>query len=284
MISNRIRIYEANRETAQGIARSFVEMARDLRVGRELGIRLFKRDFAARHRQSMLGFLWVLILPLVTTAVFVGLNTSGIINVGKTEVPYVVYALFGLTVWNLFSGISTNISKILIETAALVTKINFTRISLIFSPVLSALVDFGIRMLLLGCAIIIYGSPPNGLGILLFFIAVVPLALLSVGIGLFAAVAGALVKDIPNMLTLGFTFLMLLSPVVYPLSGRSGIIGIIGQYNPLTPIFDTTRDLFFRGSLASPYGYLFASLLCILVFLMGWRFYYVALGRITEKV
>jgi lipopolysaccharide transport system permease protein len=281
---NCFRLYEPNREAKQGFLESFAAMTRDLKMGRELGIRLFKRDLAARYRQSMLGFLWILVFPLLSAAIFVALNRSGIINAGNTGLPYVVYVLFGLTLWNLFMAISINMSKVLGETASLLTKINFTRISLAFPPVLSAFVDFGIRGMLLGAVMIFCNTSVSLLGVPLLFLVLIPLVLLSIGIGLFAAVAGAVIKDIPNILTVVFTFLMFLTPVVYPLSGKAGVIGRIGRLNPLTALFDCSRSIFFYGKIDCPAEFIIATTLSVVLFLLGWRFYYVAIGRIAEKV
>ena len=63
------------------------EMVSELVDSRELVWRLFLRDFKAKYRQTVLGFLWALIMPLLTVATFVFLNRAGILNIGKVDIP-----------------------------------------------------------------------------------------------------------------------------------------------------------------------------------------------------
>ena len=79
-------------------------MFSDMLTSRGLGYRLFIRDFTAKYKQSLFGFLWVIFLPLFTVAVFVGMNRAGILNIKDTTIPYTVFVLFGITVWSLLQG------------------------------------------------------------------------------------------------------------------------------------------------------------------------------------
>src|SRR5690349_9244965 len=77
-------------------------MARDLMDSRELAWRLFIRDIAAQYRQSILGYLWVFIPPLVASLPFVYLNAQGIVRVEATPIPYGAYAIVGTIIWQVF--------------------------------------------------------------------------------------------------------------------------------------------------------------------------------------
>ena len=89
-------LYAPNRHLKLGI-RIWAEMFQELIRSRELIWRLFLRDFLAKYKQTVLGILWAIIMPLLMVGTFVFLNRAGVINIGKTEIPYPVFALLGLS-------------------------------------------------------------------------------------------------------------------------------------------------------------------------------------------
>jgi len=279
-----IKIYEPNGYIKGGLFATYKLMWEELVTGHELGLRLFKRDFSAKFRQSILGVLWVILIPLVSAGVFIILNKSGILDTGKLKVPYVVYALYGLTVWNLFSGLITGIAGTLSSSVNLITKINFTRISLVYSPVLMSVVDFSIRIIILILIMIFTRTMPDIKFIPLTILSLLPLIFLAIGTGLFLTVVSAVFKDLPNFLSIFLNFLMFFSPVIYPVTDRKGLLARIARFNPLTVLLDFPRNLFFEGTYIHWTFFLSVSLICLIIFFAGWRFYYISISKIIEKV
>ena len=66
---------------------------------RDLAWRLFVRSISAQFRQSLLGYFWLFFPPLVNSAVFIFLNSQGIVNIPDTGVPYPVFVLLGNLLW-----------------------------------------------------------------------------------------------------------------------------------------------------------------------------------------
>ena len=103
---------------------------------------LFNRDFRSKYRQSLFGVIWAFLLPLLTTIMFVVLNLSGIIKFSEIDVPYAVFALFGITYWSVFAtGINLSSSS-LINAGSMVVKINFPKSSLVLASSLLCFVEF----------------------------------------------------------------------------------------------------------------------------------------------
>src|SRR6476469_4368763 len=88
-------VYEPHGHLGMGWA-AWAEMGRELWLSRELTYRLFLRDFSARYRQSVFGYVWAILPALVTVATFTWLNRSNILPVGKTDLPYPVFVLLGM--------------------------------------------------------------------------------------------------------------------------------------------------------------------------------------------
>ena len=122
----KIRIYEPHKQLKQGI-KIWKEMFQELFDYRELIWRLFARDISAKYKQSLLGNAWSLILPFVTIGTFMYLNHAGILHIQQTSMPYPLYALIGLSVWQIFATGLNSGANSLIGAGDLVTKINFPR-------------------------------------------------------------------------------------------------------------------------------------------------------------
>ena len=68
------------------------EMIADLLASRELAWRLFIRDLSAQYRNSLLGYFWVFVPPLMASLPFIYLNSAGVLRMGDTPIPYAAYA------------------------------------------------------------------------------------------------------------------------------------------------------------------------------------------------
>ena len=79
------------------------DMLRDLFASRELAWRLFVRNTSAKYRQTMFGYVWAFLPPIVGTVVFLFLRRSGLFAVGETEVPYALFLLAGMVLWQIAS-------------------------------------------------------------------------------------------------------------------------------------------------------------------------------------
>ena len=78
------------------------EMFADLLASRELAWRLFIRDLSAQYRNSVLGYVWVFVPPVVASLPFVYLNSTGVLGIGDTPIPYAAYATVGTIIWQTF--------------------------------------------------------------------------------------------------------------------------------------------------------------------------------------
>lgn len=275
-------IYEPNKYIKEGFFFLWKQMFHELRISFELGIRLFLRDFSAKYKQSLFGIFWVILIPLFAVGVFVAMNRSGILTIKPTGTPYPVFALFGITIWSLFTGITSAVSGVVGETGGLVTKINFPRIALIYSPTFTSFLDLFIRFILLAIVMLIYKVAPS-FDIFLLPLTLLPIIFFSIGIGLFLSIIGAVFKDIPMFINMFLGIAMFLTPVMYPLPEK-GILNKINIYNPLYYFVEIPRTIFFHGKFDHSIGFLIFTFISLLILLAGWRFYQVAMARIVEKI
>ncbi len=257
-------------------------MVRELFAGHELVWRLFVRDFAARYRQTMLGVLWAVIMPLVVVGTFIFLNSSGVLNIGEIDIPYPAYALLGLTFWQIFAGGIVNCSNSIVKAGTMVAKIKFPREALVVSSMGQTFVETMVRAALVVLAFSYYGVIPAWTTALLPF-AVLPVILFTLGLGFFLSLINAVMRDVANVVNILTTFLLFLTPVLYP-EPEAKIFRVFTRFNPLAPLVNGPRDLVIRGEFADPWGFTWASLLAVVLFVVGWRFFYLAQMRMAERM
>lgn len=258
-------------------------MWKELISAQELIWRLAVRDFSSKYRQSILGISWAVIMPLITVALFIGMNKAGILNISDVGIPYPLYALIGLTVWNILTTGLTASSQAIVGAGSMVVKINFPKIALIIASTGQCIIELIIRIALIGGAFIYFQTTPSLTGIIIGIISLIPFYLFIVGLGFFLSLAGGVLRDISNILTIALSAAMLLTPVVYPIKG-SGILATANIYNPLNYFINVPRDLIIKGSSELLPGYAIASAFGVALFYTGWRFFYLAQTKIAERI
>jgi len=271
-------IYEPNKYLKLGV-RIWPRMFRELMQSRELIWRLFVRNWSARYKQAALGYVWALIMPFIAIGTFMFLNRAGILNIGATDLPYPLFALIGLTVWQLFAtGINSGCNSI-VTAGAMISKINFPLESLVFASLAQAIFEFLIKFGLVIVFFFIFKFIPSW-GIVLFPLAVIPILVLTLGLSLILSLVNGVLRDTINVVTLLTTFLMFLTPVLYPLSDRS----VLFRLNPLASLVAGPRDLIVHGYIKEPVDFFISTVFSFLVFFICWRVFYVAKTKIPERV
>jgi lipopolysaccharide transport system permease protein len=130
-------------------ARLAREMLADIGSSRELARRLLVRNLSARYRHTLLGWLWAFLPTLLTTAVFIFLQRAGYFTVGQTALPYQVFVLAGLVLWQMFSDSVNMPLQMVRQSYAILTKIYFPCEAPIIAGFGEVLAGFLIRFALL---------------------------------------------------------------------------------------------------------------------------------------
>jgi lipopolysaccharide transport system permease protein len=214
----------------------------ELRRSPAVAWRLFRSSAQARHRRAWLGYLWLLLPTLGTTAVWAYVRSRGLIETGATGLPYVVYALSGTILWQVFAESLASPLQQLTAGRQLVTRSRVPHEALILAGVFDTLLNCAVRLLLLGLVMLASGVTV-GPEIILVPVGVAALALLGLTLGLFALPIGLLYDDVGRTLTMLTGFWFFLTPVVYPTPAR----GLL-RFNPVTPLVESTRHWLTSGA------------------------------------
>jgi lipopolysaccharide transport system permease protein len=273
------QVYEPHKQLKLGI-RIWKEMFTELYEFRELIWRLFIRDLSAKYKQSILGNIWALIMPFVAIGTFMYLNYLGILNIQQSHVPYPLYALIGLTIWQIFAAGLNSGSNSLIGAGDLITKINFPREVLVIASMAHSIAEFLIKFGLIIVFFVIFQFQPSW-KIIFFPFMLLPIIFLTIGLSLILSLLNGIMRDIGNVVSLFLMFLMFLTPVLYPIPQSNSLIL---ELNFLSPLINAPRDLIVLGNIGSPEPFMVASTISMLIFFISWRVFHLVETKIPERI
>ncbi|WP_040278217.1 ABC transporter permease [Psychroserpens damuponensis] len=274
------RVYQKERTIKFG--KLLIESLSDMFKSRFLARQLAERDIKAMYRQSYLGIIWAFVTPLATAAVWVFLNNSGTVRLSDTGIPYPVYAFSGTLIWSIIVASINSPMQSTQAAKGILTKINFPKEALLLSGVYKLLFDSSIKILLLILFVFIYGVGFHW-SLFLFPIAIIGAILFGTTLGLFLTPIGLLYKDIGKIITFGMQFLMYVTPVVYAIP-KTGIMKTIMEWNPITPIILTARDLVVGFSPIYVVDFLIVLMICIPLLFLGLIIYRISIPIIVERL
>lgn len=235
---------------------------------RELTMRFAARDLTLRYRQTVLGVIWVVLVPLLSAGILTFVF-GGIADLQSPNgVPYYIFTLSGMVAWTLFSQVTLRSSAVLLGNAALVGKVFFPRLLLPISTVLSTLVDVAVCLALLIVLQIFAGIHP-GLGVVLLPVWFFLIAALALGIGL---ATGALViryRDIGYVLPVAIQFFLFASPVAYTIASVPPDAQFWYQLNPLSGLLENMRTSLTGVPRPEAWTTIYSSIFAIVTLVIG---------------
>ena len=221
---------------------------------RDLLMLFVKRDFVAQYKQTILGPIWHIIQPLLTTLIFIFLF-GRVARMGTDGIEPTLFYMSGIAIWNYFSSCLTNTSNTFVNNAAIFGKVYFPRLVIPLSVVISNIVKFAIQFgLLLGFMIgfLVFKNIHIELSIWWLFIPVLVLMMAGIGFGMGIIISSLTTKYRDLSLLLGFAVQlgMYATPIAYPSSFLNDTgYKWVAEINPLTPIVECFRYcLFGKGT------------------------------------
>lgn len=206
-----------------------------------------KRDFVTFYKQTILGPLWFIIQPLLTTAMFV-IVFGNIAKLSTDGTPKIVFYLAGVTIWSYFSDTLTKTASVFTTNASIFGKVYFPRLIMPLSLVFSALIKFGVQFSIFLAVLFYYIFTGNNVHpnayILLTPVLILIMAVLSLGLGMIISSMTTKYKDLSFLVTFGVQLFMYATPVVFPLSTLPQEYQTVIKLNPLTGIFECFRYAF----------------------------------------
>lgn len=262
--------------------RLFQAMVKDLLASRELAWRLFIRNISALYRQTILGYAWAFLPPIVTTATFVFLNQQKILVVNDTNIPYPAYVFIGTLLWQGFVDTLNSPIKLVLSSKSILVKINFPREALIIAGLGEVLFNFLIRLLLL-IAVFVWYKISVPFTTLFAPIGLISLMTTGLTIGILLVPLAILYQDIEKSLTIITSIWFFLTPVIYP-PPSSWPASLLTKLNPISTLIITTRDWLTIGKTTDLTSFFVIFGLSLVILLIGWVFYRISMPHIIARI
>lgn len=238
------------------------------------------RDVKVRYRQTVLGFFYAIMQPLMTMLVFT-LFFGTLAKIPSEGIPYPLFSFAALLPWALFAGGITRSTHSLIAGSALVEKVYCPRLIMPLVGVLSPLVDFGIAFTLLIGLMFYFGYPPTirALWLPVFLL----LAMMtSLAVGLWLSATNVRYRDVGHMVGFLVQLWMYASPVVYPSTLLPERFRALYGLNPMAGVIEG-----FRWALLGtnpPSSLLAVSVIVVAALLVSGAFYFRRMEKIFADV
>jgi ABC-2 type transport system permease protein len=180
---------------------------------RELIGNLTRKELKVKYKNSVLGFVWSLLNPLMYLVVF-----SLVFNIiSSVPVPYYgIFFLAGLLAWNLFSAALGQGTSAITSNAQLVTKVWFPREALVLASVFSALVHFFLQSFVLLAALIAFRRMPDPTYLPIFLLALAVTMLLASALAIALSAVNVYLRDTQHLLEVVLLAWFWLSAIAYP--------------------------------------------------------------------
>lgn len=202
------------------------------------------RDIVTQYKQTILGPLWYLIQPLMTTVMYMFVF-GGLAGISTDGLPQPLFYMSGIVLWNYFNACFSASSEVFTANAGVFGKVYFPRLIVPLSAVTSNLLKMLIQLLIFAGLYIYFavnGAPLRLNAVaLLFPVLIVMLAFHALSWGLIFSSLTTKYRDLKFLIQFGIQLFMYATPVIYPLSVAPEKYRCILELNPLTPIFEAFK-------------------------------------------
>ena len=232
------------------------------------------RDIKVKYKQTVLGFAWAVIQPLAMTLLLSVTMGRILASAGGLTIPYPLFAMSGLVIWNIFSSGLSNAGNSMVSNANIIKKIYFPRLIIPISAVLVSLFDFFMAFVIFIGMLIYYRTNIIVGQFLLFMpVSVILTCISTFGLGAFLAALNIKYRDFRYVIPFMIQGLFFITPVIYPVSIISNtMVKYIFALNPMyAPI-----EMFRHSIIQKPidHNLIFISLFSSVLFFIVGLFYF----------
>ena len=207
---------------------------------RDLFYFLIWRNIKALYAQTILGFAWAILNPLIQIVIF-SVIFGKVAKVPTDGIPYVLFSSVAIIPWTYMSNAMVNSSSSLVAGQNMLGKVYFPRLLFPITPILSKLVDFGISLILL-LAIIIYYQVPLTWNLMLLPFLLILMILVPTAIGLWLSALAIRYRDVKFAMTFILRMLIYTAPILYSASSIPENYRLVYSLNPLVGVIEGFRS------------------------------------------
>jgi ABC-type polysaccharide/polyol phosphate export permease len=238
---------------------------------KELLIELVKREIKARYKQSVLGYAWVVLVPLINLIVLT-VVFSFLIRIPTGGVPYSVFLFVALIPWTFTANSISSATGSLVANSSLITKVKLPREVFPLSAIFAKLVDFVLSAIILIFFLITFQIPVTLMILWLPVIFIVHM-LLVIGVSFILSSLNVFFRDVENVLGVFLTIWMYLTPILYPVELVPQKYLRLYNFNPMAGIINAYRNTIVYGVPPAYLSFIYSVLFSVSIFVIGYWYF-----------
>ncbi len=253
---------------------------KELREYRDLFYFLVWRDIKVLYAQTILGFMWAILNPLVQIAVFT-IIFGKVAKLPTDGIPYALFTTVAVIPWTYMSAAMTQSSQSLISQQNILGKVYFPRLIFPWTPILSKLVDFGISLAIVGVVLLYYRVAPTwNLLLLPIFIAI--MVSVPAGVGMWLSALAIRFRDIKFAMQYVIQMLVYSAPIVYSASTIPEPYRVLYSLNPIVGVIEGFRACLLGTTI--PWQYILPGMMTSMLLVVTGAFYFKRMERVFVDV
>ena len=237
---------------------------------RDLFYFLVWRDIKVLYAQTIMGFSWAILQPLIQVVLFT-IIFGKVANIPTDGIPYFLFSTVAVIPWTYMSSAMSQSSMSLVSGQGMLGKVYFPRIIYPLTSILSKLMDFFISLLIVIAVLVYYKVTPTlnliYLPLFFLFMIIVPL-----GVGLWLSSLAIRFRDVKFAMQFFIRMLMYSAPVIYAASSIPEEYKFLYSLNPLVSVIEGFRVCLLGGIL--DWGFILPGMVTALIILVTGALYF----------
>ena len=253
---------------------------KELAEYRDLIFFLVWRDIKVLYAQTILGFSWAILQPLIQILIFT-IVFGKVAKVSTEGIPYILFSTVAIIPWTYMSQVMTQSSQSLVQEQNMLGKIYFPRLIFPITPVLARLVDFVVSILIVLAVILYYRVLPTW-NLVLFPLLVVLMMSVGAGVGMWLSAMAIRFRDVKHAMPFVVRMLIYSAPIVYSASSIPETYRILYSLNPIVAVIEGFRACLLGTPV--PWKYICPGIVTAVLLLVSGAFYFKRMERIFVDV
>lgn len=252
----------------------------ELKNYRDLSFFLVWRDIKVMYAQTILGFAWAILQPLIQIIIF-SVIFGKVAEIPTEGIPYVLFSTVAIIPWTYMSTAMTQSSQSLVSNQNMLGKIYFPRLIFPLSPILSKMVNFFISIILLISVMVYYQVEPTW-NLLFAPLFVLMMMAVPAGAGMWLSALAIRYRDVKFAMTYVIQMLMYTAPIVYSASTIPEQYRFIYSLNPIVGVIEGFRACLLGGDI--PWVYIIPGIFTAIVLVISGALYFKRMEQIFVDV
>jgi lipopolysaccharide transport system permease protein len=253
---------------------------KELKEYRDLLFSLAWRDVKVMYAQTLLGFSWAIIQPIVQIIIFT-IIFGKVAKINTDGIPYILFSSVAVIPWNYISQAMTQASQSLLTGQSLLGKIYFPRLIFPMTPVLSKLINFGISLLIISVIMLYYRVFPTW-NLMFLPLFLIMMMLIPAATGLWLSTLAIRFRDVQYIMPFSIQLLMYTAPIIYSASSIPEKYRMFYSLNPVVGVIEGFRACLLGTPI--PWHFIWPGIITGIILFITGAFYFRKMERIIVDV